>query len=71
MSKPGQMDILFFVTLACGMSKNKSADIPRIDVHMHVVINYTAIESYLEMRDVLLMVHSIHLAMWINLSDRG
>lgn len=48
----------------------KYPEIPRIDVHTHVSNSYPGIANYLAMRESLLAIHKIDVAMWINLNDR-
>lgn len=48
----------------------KYPEIPRIDVHTHVSNSYPGIVNYLAMRDSLIAIHKIDVAMWINLNER-
>ena len=60
--------IIFFLGFNISAQvRTKYPDIPRIDVHTHVVNNYNGIEKYLELRKHMLDEYSTDLAMWINL----
>lgn len=63
-----QQVILLFFTISCvAQQKTMYPDIPRIDVHTHVVNDYQGIEKYLELRELLINDYSVDMAMWINL----
>ena len=59
--------ILFFSLNISAQIKSKYPDIPRIDVHTHVANDYSGIEKYLELRNLMADEYLTDLAMWINL----
>ncbi len=64
--------VIFISLYPCFLSaqfKTNYADIPRIDVHMHVGSDPGAIAEYLNLRELLLDNNAIDFAMWINLGN--